>query len=381
MSSDLEIMSVAGYLQDIKDYWFLISLAISLVLTMLYMVVYEVSPWDKYREIQYKRQQVTFHNKIGYALLERGYFTEAKEEFDNAARLNASNFEAINGRYLSQLFLALESPESDPALGLAFQRHLDELGIIKRKNLLHIVVKYLGDLHYSIGHLDSCRKYYLEAIEIYPGYIDALQSSGWFLYFQRYQSEANLCDMVAAFRKITELDPYDYRGFHGLGYALYMQAIFDQDADKRATLVHEAALQSERAMNLQINRINILGDFGEVARSVNPELSIYYHELAVKKLNDPSLNKLPIINNVLSVELIMSQGGMLIDSEASRCAWITYQMALDHLAIARKNTDNSHAEIHASLYKKAAELDANEQMLPVYQDQLAILDLLLPASD
>ena len=91
---------------------------------------------------------------------------------------------------------------------------------------------------------------------------------------------------------MATINPYDYRGLHGLGYALYMKAVREDDPQLRQKLINDATRQSESAKNLSINQVHIVMDFGEVARSQSPDVSMYFHKLAKKILEEPELRKL-----------------------------------------------------------------------------------------
>jgi hypothetical protein len=62
-------MEVLAFL---KEYWFLVTLMISLVTAISYMIVFHVSPWEKYREISERKQAVAFHLALGQKLLGTG---------------------------------------------------------------------------------------------------------------------------------------------------------------------------------------------------------------------------------------------------------------------------------------------------------------------
>src|SRR2546427_10370946 len=96
-------------------------------------------------------------------------------------------------------------------------------------------------------------------------YVDALFAYGWMNY--SIHPAPDIAKMKGLFRKMTEVDPHDYRGFHGLGYALYMQAINERQPERRRILILEGAQQSLQASRLGIDYLNILLDFGEIARS------------------------------------------------------------------------------------------------------------------
>ena len=187
--------------------------------------------------------------------------------------------------------------------------------------------------------------------------------------------------MERMFRKLTEVDPHGYRGFHGLGYALYMKAIVEPDAEARKSLISEAAAQSGAAKDLYFNQVNIVMDFGEISRSVNPGLSLFFHDYGKKILTDPVLRELgdnpyPLLNR-----LLMSDGEINIESKDDKLAWISYQKALDHLAIYRTSGDQKNADEHKRLFEKAQRLDSDKLIHYIYADQLAILDLLLPEAE
>ena len=189
MSFELPKSSFILFFQIIKEYWFLITLGLSVLGTFFYMLVFRVNPWDTYRDISYRKEQVNFHNKVGQKLLEQGHYKMAKVEFEKALNLKATNYEALNGRYLTELFLAMDSPDWDPGVGLAVKNELHRLGIIKQKQIFHIVEKYLGDLHHKIHNFDAAREYYESALSVKHDYPDALVAFAWFIYFDGANEE------------------------------------------------------------------------------------------------------------------------------------------------------------------------------------------------
>lgn len=376
------IGSFPKIVKRIKEYWLLITIIISILSSIFYMAVFQVTPWDKYHEIKHRREQIKFHNSIGLTLLEKGNYKLAKTEFENAINLKATDYEALNGRYLSELFLAMESPDWDASVGLSFQNHLKKLGIIEQKKLQHIVEKYLGDLYLYINRTDLAQKCYENAISLKANYLDALDSNGWFNY--SCLDYPDFEKMEYFFRKMIEVNPFDYRGFHGLGYALYIQAINEPDDQNRKVLISEAADTSIKACHMQINRINIVIDLGEIARSVDPLTSIWYHKHSLKIINDPVLSRLKANQLYFGIELLISQGKIYLKDENQLRAWTYYQLALDHLVLYRYGFNpKENKEEHDNLLKKAQKLDRVPDMFtdhhsyPIYKDQLAVLDILL----
>jgi uncharacterized protein HemY len=136
------------------------------------MIFFQVNPWDKQREIKHRRKLVRFHVTVGCLLMEGGHFALANAEFEAALKLKATDEEALNGRYLSSLFLGLESPDWDASAGWAVQDQLTKL--IERPGLIHIVEKYLGDLCQRTSQLDEAKGHYEAALRLRPTYPDAL---------------------------------------------------------------------------------------------------------------------------------------------------------------------------------------------------------------
>ena len=60
-------------------------------------------------------------------------------------------------------------------------------------------------------------------------------------------------------------------------------------------------------------------------------------------------------------------------------AWISYQTALDYLAMHRLGLQADGDKAHQAGLQKAMELDKNKCVWPLYSDQLAILEDMLPA--
>ena len=365
-------------LKATKDYWFLITLVASVVLTLAYMIVFRVNPWDQQRSVKLRRDRVRFHNSVGYALIETGHFTDARAEFEESLLLSAEDQTALNGKYLANLFINIGSPVADPAIGFAIHRRITETDSLKREQHLHIIDKYLGDLYMRISDTAKGTEYYRSALKRKANYPDALYAMGWHYYSG---GQGDIEEMERMFRKLTEVDPHGYRGFHGLGYALYMKALGEQNADARVSLIREAADQSGAAKDLYYNQLNIVMDFGEVARSVDPELSLFFHDYGKKVITDPVLREMGENPSPLVHRLLMGVGEINVVSKDEKLSWIAYQTALDYLAMERMSKDPQYSAEHKRLFEKAQRLDTTKFIHYIYADQLAILDLLLPAQD
>jgi hypothetical protein len=370
----ISIHDLIGFL---KDYWFLVTVALSALASIFYMLVFRVTPLDKYYEIRDRRERVQFHNSSGKSLLEHGYYAQARTEFQTSLDLESVDAEAMNGRYLSDLFLQFDEPDWNPQIGIITQEELHRSRVWKNQEFKHVVAKYRGDVAYRTFAFDAAKQDYQEAMTLKPDYIDCLLSYGWFNYFYAH----DISKMTILFQKTTELAPYDYRGFHGFGYALYIQAIKTQDPEKRKDFEAAAADMSRRASNLGATQLSVLADFGEIARPTNPWLSISYHEFAQQIEGDPKMANLPDNTGVLGDSLLTSDEKELVSIEpgVQKRAWITYQLALDHLALCDLEVQPQKNQLeHDRLVDKALQLDGGEKILAIYNDQLRILRQLAP---
>jgi tetratricopeptide (TPR) repeat protein len=341
------------------------------------MLVFQVTPWDKYAEIKQRREQEEFHCGISYDLLEKGYYKKAKMEFERALTINPNNYKALNGHYLCNLFLDLPFPDWDSAIGLEFQTHLNELGIIKEERLEHIVEKYLGDLHYKIGELESAVAHYENALELKKDYIDALDEYGWFNYFELHNSK----EMLKCFNEMINSDPYDYRGYHGSGYALYMNALSTDDSDKCRELLQRATILCEKASNLKFYSIPVIMDFGEISRLFKPNLALDYHRRALLIISDEKLKDLEQNKGTFGINLLSILPGQTIylDNLNYKKAWINYQIVLDYYAMYINGLIgiDKYRENTEELYRTAKELDRVGLAHYIYSDQKQVIDLII----
>jgi hypothetical protein len=153
---------------------------------------------------------------------------------------------AVNGNTWRIFSSTIGSPVADPAIGFAIHRRITENDSLKREQHLHIIDKYLGDLYMRICDVPKGTRVLSLALTRKTRLSRRAVCRSVGNYYQGGQGD--LAEMERMFRKLTEVDPHGYRGFHGLGYALYMKAIVEPDAEKRTALISEASAQSGAAI-------------------------------------------------------------------------------------------------------------------------------------
>ena len=368
--------SFATLVEKLQRYWFLLTVLASLLASVFYMAVFQVTPWAAYSESKQRRQLVDFLDRTGYGMLERGQYQLAKTQFERALKLKDTDHAASVGSYMADLFIDLDSPDPDEAASIAIIEHLKEIsGEESTKHLLPVVEKYLGDAYIKRGDLKSAQQHYENSISLKADYLDALNAYGWL----SYSELQDLPRMQKLFATMIKVDERDYRGYYGLGYALYMQAAKESDPERRQRLILQAAEQSFKAASFKSVYVNVWVDFGEIARSVNPDVSIYLHQTASELLDDPE--KMALQNNKTGFhdQLLTERGQVTIRGAREIRAWIYYQLALDHLARYHLGiaSDKNDQEQHDDWFKRAQSLDSERKILRIYKDQRRVLDFLL----
>jgi tetratricopeptide (TPR) repeat protein len=360
----------------LKDYWiivtFIVTILVSGVTSLFYFAVFEINPFDKPYEVSIRIKHTRLHNQIGRTLLLQGHYDKARQEYTKALEFRPYDREALNGRLFSELFGGLGAVEWTPSASAVVLREIDQLDLGTDAAMMAVREKYRGDLALRLTDADTAKGHFQKALELHPAYADALFTQGWLAY-QRDQIE----EMRSVFQRMADLGDADYRAFHGLGYAQYMLALRQSDGEKRQELLREAAAQSGLAANLQVNHLNVVADLGEVARCIDPNFAIYYHKLAQQLLDDPKLSQLPENQMALGVRLLLKDGYYVMRTEAQKRAYVKYQMALDHLAGFRLRRDPESQRRHQTLLAEAKKLDEDAMLLPIYEEGIRIIDLLI----
>jgi hypothetical protein len=104
----------------IKEYWFLITLVISAAKSVTYMFVFQIDPFDTYREMSQRKQAIAAHLELGQRLLDFGHYKKASSEFAHSLELGPSNLLALEGKRKADLFVQMEHVNWDPGEAMAY---------------------------------------------------------------------------------------------------------------------------------------------------------------------------------------------------------------------------------------------------------------------
>jgi len=365
------------FLQFLKDYWFLITLGLSALTAIAYMIVFQVSPWEKYEETSERKAAVKLHIQLGQDLLDAGHYKDAAGEFEHSLKLAPSKPEALEGKRKTDLFLRLEDPDWKPGRTMAYWDLLKSQGD-------HNILLFMGMLHMRIGEAEKSLQYFQQADAAYKGhsklskpyYGEALFQLGWACY-----GESDYDRMAEHFRKLQEMEKYDYRGYHGLGYALYMKAIAESETDEEAALklLNEATELLRIAYNYVPNILVVNSDIGEIARILDPDFSIFFHNRAMECITNDKLYMLPDNFGMVSAILITgNKQWVTLAEKGDKIAWINYLLALDYyIKGLRENEHYPDLAAHNRYLKaaQAAQMSAGPEM--IYHDQRTIGERLL----
>jgi len=364
------------FLKVIQDYWFLITLLFSALATLFYFIYFDVNPLEKQYENKMNTLHVGLHNNIALSFLQQGYFEKATEEFKKALEYKSYNKDALNGKLLADLFLSLNSLEHNPSLADKIQAEITMLEMDGEDDLFVIRKKLYADLDLRKGKQTEALILYDQILEKDSNYVDLLNTYAWILY---ESPKTDLNKMAELFKKLTEVAPNDYRGYHGYSYVQYMRALETEDASTRNNMILLAANKCIEAYNLIITRFNVVLDLGEIVRSINPDMAVDIHLRAKQLLDDPAImeldeNRLPLGYKLLTFD----DEYVIMPTLEQKRALVFYELALDYLADYRLNYEITSLVEHDDMLQLAQEYDKNGDIRLIYEDQRVVLDLFLP---
>jgi hypothetical protein len=81
----------------------------------------------------------------------------------------------------------------------------------------------------------------------------------------------------------------------------------------------------------------------------------------------------------LYARLLTSEGSVYLDGKDQKLVWVEYPIALDHLALQRLLAQEDAEKQYRRRLAKALSMDPEKAIHPIYTDQLAVLEIFLPA--
>lgn len=370
--------------KTIKEHLAKPTLIISVLTACAYMAIFQVYPWESAKEIYARKQAVANHLKLGQKLLDYGYYQQAVQEFDQCMKFESSNPKALVGKRKANLFLELRKIDCNPGVALAYRDYFKKQGA-DDYNLTLLT----GKVHQNLGEEDQALACFQKARELYKAgltsdqkesdYFDALFHIGW-----HYYDKGRFSAMEECFRQLKLLSERDYRGFYGLGYALYMKAYY------LAKSKQPGAKQClEQAVNNLANAINYVpkvagvnADLGDVLRILDNKVAIELHKQALLILENNDLYNLEDNKNTFySFYLVGSNGTIVsLDERQDKISCAKYQLALDYYVRSKRGlAKNSDITKHDDLVEEANKSRKTEKPLLIYHDQKIIIDTLFTA--
>ena len=133
------------------------------------------------------------------------------------------------------------------------------------------------------------------------------------------------------------------------------------------------------AFNYVPNILVVNTDVGEIARVIDPNFSIFFHDRAMTCIIDDRLYSLRDNNGTVSAILILSENEtVVLTDKEDKIAWVNYLLALDYYVTAfLKNKDAPDLSRHDHYLQEAQSIEKATAPKKIYEDQRRITDRLL----
>lgn len=210
-----------GALNSISSNWPIFILSLSLFGVLIGWVIFDVSPLQPFEEIAFKQSEyrlsaeqesmksemVSRHLKLGNTFLNVMQLEAAKNEFEEALKLDPLNLSAQKGLFKSELFLPIMENDYDPEI------------MEKRLNLIleenpddpHAYL-FLGMLYKDINH-EQALTYYEKAIDKDPSIAAAYFGIGTI-----YDLQNKPDDAITMYEKALNLSKWNQPFLDNLGF-------------------------------------------------------------------------------------------------------------------------------------------------------------------
>ncbi|MFO1433777.1 MAG: tetratricopeptide repeat protein [Candidatus Competibacteraceae bacterium] len=268
----------------LSGHWVIATFLFSLLAAAAAWSIYGVSPLQPLEEIanrqskyrdeakkdQYKERMVERHLKLGKSLLNVEEYAAARQEYQEALKLDPANPEAELGLFKADIYNTLQG-EYNPAV---IEKRI---GLILEENPKdpHAYM-FLGDI-YRLLDKDKAMDYYQQAVTLDPDTAGARFGLGLL-----YNEQGKPDEALEQFKKAVELSPYNIRYLDNLGFAYSRKNLYSH-----AIKVYEKILTADAdylSVYYEIARLSLLrDDLGE---------ALQYQQELVYRLNDQRITNL-----------------------------------------------------------------------------------------
>ena len=268
----------------LSGHWVIATFLFSLLAAAAAWFIYGVSPLQPLEEIanrqskyrdeaekdDYKKRMVERHLKLGKSLLNVEEYAAARQEYQEALKLDPANPEAELGLFKADIYNTLQG-EYNPAV-IEQRIHF----ILQENSKDPHAYVFLGDI-YRPRDKKKAQEYYQQAITLDPDAAGARFGLGLV-----YNKQGKLDEALDQFRNAVELSPFNVRYLDNLGFAYSRKNLYT-----KAIETYQRILQIDAdylSVYYEIARLSLLlGDLDK---------ALQYQQELVYRLNDEKITNL-----------------------------------------------------------------------------------------
>lgn len=274
----------------LSGHWVIATFLFSLLAAAVAWSIYGVSPLQPLEEIanrqakyrdeaekdEYKKRMVERHLQLGKSLLNVEQYAAARQEYQEALKLDPANPQAELGLFKADVYNTVQGEYNPAVIEQRIRFILQENPNDPQAYVL------LGDIYRPLDEKKAL-EYYQKAVSLDPDVAGACFGLGLL-----YNKQGKLNEALEQFQKAVDLSPYDMRYLDNLGFAysrknFYMPAI----------TVYQRILKTDAdylSVYYEIVRLSLLlGNLDEALR-YQQEL---VHQLNNEKITNLDKNKSP----------------------------------------------------------------------------------------
>jgi tetratricopeptide (TPR) repeat protein len=285
-------------LEFVQKNWALLAAAFALV----GMQIYRISPFEKSKELNYKKKMAERHIELGNQFLNVSQLVAAKNEFEEALKIQPGNKEAHLGKLKAEIFEPIKNREEDEGYDPEISEKRLRLLLEQNPNDPHCLT-FLGYLYESTNK-QRALSYYDEAISKDKAMASAYYGKGMILDQSGYKKEA-----IENFKQAITLSGMNQTFLNNLAYLYFQEKDF-----KHAKELYEYVLNLNGAYLLTYyNLSNTYRLTGEL------ENALYWQEILISKFDDIRILKYKFNDSLWFFHINKNQSVYFINNSMKKC--------------------------------------------------------------